>query len=68
VTLPLGSVAATVGPNQQPVIEVVSDVSKIFNGTQKVSLAQYPTVMFADYSSTIANNYASMFSIGSVKD
>lgn len=68
VTLPLGSVAATVGPNQQPLIEVVSDISKIFNGTQKVSLAQYPTVMFADYSSTVANNYANMFSIGGVKD
>ncbi len=68
VTLPLGSIVAKVGPAQQPTIEVVADIAKIFDGTQKISLAQYPTVMFADFSSTVANNYAAMFKISGVKD
>ncbi|MFN8349760.1 MAG: MbnP family protein [Spirosomataceae bacterium] len=68
VTLPLGSVSAKVGPAQQPTIEVVADIAKIFDGTQKISLAQYPTVMFADFSSAVANNYATMFKIAGVKD
>jgi hypothetical protein len=59
---------AKVGPAQQPTIEVVADIAKIFDGTQKISLAQYPTVMFADFSSTVANNYAAMFKISGVKD
>lgn len=68
VTLPLGSIAAKVGPSQQPTIEVIADIAKIFDGTQKISLAQYPTVMFADFSSTVATNYASMFKIAGVKN
>jgi hypothetical protein len=60
VTLPLGSIAAKIGPTQQPTIEIVADVAKVFDGVQKVSLAQYPTIMFADFSTTVANNYASM--------
>lgn len=68
VTLPLGSVAAKVGAAQQPTIEVVADIAKIFDGTQKISLAQYPTVMFAEFSTTVSANYASMFSVVSVKD
>lgn len=68
VTLSLGSIAAKVGPTQQPTIEVAADIAGIFNGTQKISLAQYPTVMFADFSSTVANNYATMFKITGVKN
>jgi hypothetical protein len=68
ITLPLGSVAAKVGPSQQPTIEVVADISKVFDGTQKISLAQYPTVMFSDFSTTVSANYASMFKIAGVKD
>ncbi len=68
VTLPLGSIAAKIGPNQQPTIEVIADAAKVFDGTQKISLAQYPTVMFADFSTTVANNYVSMFRVTSVKD
>lgn len=68
VTLPLGSTVAKIGPTQQPTIEIVADVAKVFDGNQNVSLAKYPTVMFADYSTTVANNYANMFRIASVKD
>lgn len=68
VTLPLGTMSAKVGPNQQPVITIIADVAKVFDGTQKVSLAANSTVMFSDYSTTVANNYASMFRVSDVKE
>ncbi|WP_428656755.1 MbnP family protein [Runella sp.] len=68
VTLSLGAVPAKVGPTQQPAITIITDVAKIFDGVQKISLAANSTVMFSDYSSTIANNYASMFRVLEVKE
>ncbi len=68
VTLPLGSVPAKVGPDQNPSVAIIADVAKIFDGAQKISLAANSTVMFSDYSSTIANNYAAMFRVLEVKE
>ncbi|NBB18584.1 hypothetical protein GVN20_04370 [Runella sp. CRIBMP] len=68
VTLPLGNIPAKVGPNQQAVVNITTDVSKLFDGAQKISLATTPTVMFSDYSTTVANNYAAMFRVSAVKE
>lgn len=68
VTLPLGTVSAKVGPNQQPLITITADVAKLFDGPQKISLSANSTVMFSEYSSTVANNYASMFRVSDVKE
>ncbi|MBX9448905.1 MAG: hypothetical protein KL787_03980 [Taibaiella sp.] len=38
------------------------DVSKVFDGKNTVSIAAYPTVMFSDFSTVIADNYTDMFS------
>ncbi len=53
--------------NSKATIQVNADILKLFNGAQQVSIAAHPSIMFDEYSSTIANNYASMFSIGEVK-
>lgn len=68
VTLPLGRLSAKTGPAQQPTIEITADIAKVFDGPQKISLALYPTVMFADFSTVVANNYAGMFTITGVKE
>ncbi|MDF7817727.1 hypothetical protein P1X15_08970 [Runella sp. MFBS21] len=68
VALSLGSTAAKVGPTQQPTIEIEADIAKVFDGKEKISLAQYPTIMVSDYSTTVANNYVSMFRVLNVKD
>lgn len=68
VTLPLGGIAAKVGPDQQPVITITTDIAKLFDGPQKISLVATPTIMFSEYSTTVANNYASMFWISDVKE
>ncbi len=42
-------------------VHIMVDILKMFTGTTQVSIAAYPTVMFADYSANIAANYVSMF-------
>ncbi len=42
-------------------IHLMVDILKAFTGTANVSIAAHSMVMFDPYSTTIANNYASMF-------
>lgn len=41
-------------------IHLFVDVLKMFTGTTNVSIAQYPVVMFDNFSTTIADNYSTM--------
>jgi hypothetical protein len=41
-------------------IHLFVDALKMFSGATNVSIAEYPTVMFDDFSATIADNYSSM--------
>jgi hypothetical protein len=43
-------------------IHLMVDVLYVFTGNANVSIAAHPMSMFDDYSITIANNYAAMFS------
>lgn len=47
--------------NRRANIHLMADVLKMFNGPATVSIAANPSVMFSDYSVTIANNYSGMF-------
>lgn len=42
-------------------IHLMADISKVFDGKNTVSIATYPTVMFSDFSTVIADNYTDMF-------
>jgi len=42
-------------------IHLMVDVSQVFDGPTRISIAQNATVMFADFSTIIADNYAKMF-------
>jgi hypothetical protein len=55
-------------PGSNSVIQIKADILKLFNGSTQVSIAKHPAIMFDAYSATIANNYASMFSVAAVKN
>jgi hypothetical protein len=42
-------------------IHILVDVMKLFNGNTPVSIAANPSVMFSEYSKTIADNYTQLF-------
>ncbi len=42
-------------------IHLMGDILKVFTGTQNISIENHPEVMFEDFSTVIANNYALMF-------
>ena len=42
-------------------IHLLVDVMKVFNGSTRVSIAENSAVMFSDFSTKIAGNYAAMF-------
>lgn len=43
-------------------VHLMVDLLKVFNGTTQIAIAANSTVMFTDFSKTIANNYKDMFS------
>lgn len=43
-------------------IHLMVDIAKVMNGSTTVSIAANPTVMFSEFSTKIAANYAAMFS------
>jgi hypothetical protein len=42
-------------------VHLLADILKLFNGSSTISIAANPTVMFSAFSTTVANNYSSMF-------
>lgn len=66
ITLSLGSDRAKVHSNINPEIHIYTDVLKVFTANTTFSIADYPSVMFTEYSIIIANNYKSSFSYGHV--
>jgi hypothetical protein len=57
-----GGNTANVGKDSAPEVHLIVDALKIFDGTTRVSIAENPTIMTADYSKNVANNYMNMFS------
>lgn len=49
-----------------PVIQIHTDILKMFSGKNTISIARNPTVMVSPFSAQIADNYASMFSVAGV--
>lgn len=52
---------AKVRAGREANVHLMVDILKMFNGATNVSIAKYPTVMFSDFSTKIAANYAQMF-------
>ena len=68
IRVPLGANATSshlaIGPNLNTSIQLIADAGKLFDGPTPIKIAQYPDVMVAPISATVANNYATMFSFG----
>ncbi|MBD2701262.1 hypothetical protein IC229_11485 [Spirosoma sp. BT702] len=60
ITVPFGGDVASVTATSTPKINLTTDVLKVFNGNTTLSIAQHSSVMFENYSTTIADNYAQM--------
>ncbi len=64
ITAPSGMVAGVrSGKPHAPHIHLFADIEKLMDAKQQVSVAAHSMVMFDDFSATIANNYANMFSV-----
>lgn len=66
ITLPFKNEVATVRAGATPSVQLRVDALTIFNGSTKLSIAQYPSVMFDPYSTNISANYAQMFTINRI--
>lgn len=52
---------AKVRQGRESNIHLMVDISKVFDGTSKVSIAAHPSVMFSTFSLSMANNFLGMF-------
>lgn len=64
VALSFSGVGVDVQADVAKGVVIKADVQKIFNGKTQLSLAQTPNIMIAPKSSEVADNYATMFSVG----
>jgi len=63
ITLDLGNPTFEILNQTSKTIYLTADISKIFNGKTTFSVKDNPSVMFSPFSTTIADNYAVMFSV-----
>ncbi|NIG55747.1 MbnP family protein [Chitinophaga sp. Cy-1792] len=52
---------AKVRAGREANVHLMVDILKVFNGATNVSIASNPTVMFSNFSTIVAGNYANMF-------
>jgi hypothetical protein len=64
ISLPLDRLK--LGRKKQPVVEVHTDVLKVFTGNTPIQIAEHTTVMVTPFSAKIADNYASMFTVAGI--
>lgn len=62
VKVDLSGKPCSITSNQSTAVHIGADVQKIFTGKQAISVAINNSVMFAPYATTVADNYATMFS------
>lgn len=61
-----GDQRAAVSENAATQINLKADILKVFNGPTKVRIKENGSVMFIPFSKNIADNYATMFSLGQI--
>ncbi len=66
VRLSIPGAGMKVQRDKKTTMHLLADIMRIFDATPNVSIAANPTVMLAPFSSTIADNYATMFSVDHV--
>lgn len=61
VTISMGNMRAEIRSAKSPKVHLHADVLEFFKNPATVKIAEHPTVMFSDYSTTISGNYVNMF-------
>ncbi|WP_229321503.1 MbnP family protein [Larkinella knui] len=67
IQLAFGTGPAHVIVNGTTGVQIKANVLKIFDGVKRLSIAAHPDIMVSDSSEIVANNYAKMFSVGTVQ-
>ncbi|MFC5410051.1 MbnP family protein [Larkinella bovis] len=67
IQLMFGSAPARVAEKGTVGVQIKADVLKLFDGVKPLSIAANPDVMVSPVSADIANNYATMFSVGTIQ-
>jgi hypothetical protein len=66
ITLQMNDTPLIITDNAGKTIHINADIEKVFTGKTAFSIAEIPSVMFSDFSTTIADNYSTMFSVSHI--
>lgn len=61
VTVGMGNMRAEVRAAKSPKVHLHADVLEFFKNPAIIQIAEHPTVMLSDYSTTVSGNYVNMF-------
>ncbi|NBO71018.1 hypothetical protein EBV26_11120 [bacterium] len=63
ISLDISSAPLIISGNSSKTLYLNADIEKVFTGKKAFSVAENSAVMFSNFSTTIADNYATMFSV-----
>jgi hypothetical protein len=67
ITITLGSTECEVSEDKKLTINLIADISKVFNGKKEITIVDHPIITFSPFSIDIADNYAQMLSFSSLQ-
>lgn len=67
ITIPLGSTECEVSEGKKLTINLIADISKVFNGKKEITILDHPIITFSPFSTDIADNYSAMMSFSSLQ-
>jgi hypothetical protein len=67
ITIPLGSTECEVSEDKKLTINLIADISKVFNGKKEITIVDHPIITFSPFSTDIADNYSAMMSFSSLQ-
>ncbi len=67
ITIPLGSTECEVSEDKKLTINLIADISKVFNGKKEITIVDHPIITFSPFSIDIAGNYSEMISFSSLQ-
>ena len=67
ITIPLGSTECEVSEDKKLTINLIADISKVFNGKKEITIVDHPIITFSPFSIDISDNYSEMMSFSSLQ-
>ena len=63
ISLDMSNAPLIIAGSSSKTVHLIADIQKVFTGKKAFSVAENSAVMFSNFSTTIADNYATMFSV-----